>query len=822
MNQHLLHRRTGILTALIILLSLVALPFGVVQAQDTEPELRPQRMPGPFEASARLRTLVNDADDAIGEARALGDVSEFDAEETTMRERLDNLRAHVVAVTEAEYMRPERLSRIRDHALQHEQRLDALRQQADTRLDQLETLRSEWTERREFWTDWQDSLRATQRLSAVRTDFREAFDVIGRVEAAIEAALPEPLQLRETAIELRDEAARSAEYVASVRAGRRQALTERGEPVLFTPAHLTGISPENLRQWAPLDALAGSLQRAFLAANAGLMLLHLVLVLGVAFLARNLRRKSIPEGAWSGLLLRPRAVALFGVTALLADRYVFSPALWDVLIWAVLAGSGAVLAGRLVRVPSLRRLVFVIAAFYPSFLLVEAMLLPAALFRLVLGGAAAMGVLYFGALWRSEVKDRDTSWWVSGILALAAVVSLVVLVAEVFGFYLLARWVLHATITSAYVVFLVIFVLVMARGAISTLVRIQSSGKLGIFRTIGAPFVERLLVVLQIVLVVVAGLQILDIWELALSPAETWARITSIGFTVAGAEITIGRILLAGILVYIAILASWMIRGFARTEVFPRWELERGVGDSISALLHYVVITIGVFIGLGALGVELQNFAIVAGALGVGIGFGLQNIVNNFVSGLILLFERPVRPGDTVVVGTELGTIKKIGLRSTTVMTFDRAEVIVPNGDLVSEKVTNWTLTDPVARLILPVGVAYGTDVHLVLRLLREAAERHSDVLQDPVPQTLFMGFGDSALDFELRVWVQELALRLKVRSEILADIDRLFREHDIEIPFPQRDLHVRSFDPRILADAIEAQKKAADGSDGSKGEPLV
>jgi potassium-dependent mechanosensitive channel len=358
----------------------------------------------------------------------------------------------------------------------------------------------------------------------------------------------------------------------------------------------------------------------------------------------------------------------------------------------------------------------------------------------------------------------------------------------------------------------------MARGAMGTLVRLETGT--GFIRSVGVPLAERLLRLIQVVLVVVAFLQILDIWELALSPTETWRRFTGIGFTAAGIDITIGRIIMAVVLVYLTILVSWIVRTFSRTEVFPRWELERGVGESINSLVHYTLIFLGIMIGLGVLGVELQNFAIVAGALGVGIGFGLQNVVNNFVSGLILLFERPVRPGDTVVVGTELGTIKKIGLRSTTVMTFDRAEVIVPNGDLVSEKVTNWTLTDPVARLILPVGVAYGTDVHLVIRLLGEAADNHPDVLKDPVPQKLFMEFGDSALEFELRVWVQELALRLKVRSEILAEVDRLFRENGIEIPFPQRDLHVRSLDPRILAKLTGERQK--DDPEASGEPPLL
>jgi len=263
-------------------------------------------------------------------------------------------------------------------------------------------------------------------------------------------------------------------------------------------------------------------------------------------------------------------------------------------------------------------------------------------------------------------------------------------------------------------------------------------------------------------------------------------------------RVTIGRILLGGLAVYTAVLASWLVRNVAKSEVYGRWDFDRGVGDSISKLIHYLLITAGVLVALGVLGVELRNFAIIAGALGIGIGFGLQNVVSNFASGLILLFERPVRVGDTVIVADEWGTITKIGLRSTIMTTLDQSEMIVPNTDLVSEKVVNWTLSNPTARVIMDVGVAYGTDIASVLGILREAGMAHETTLADPPPEALFMGFGDSSLDFQLRVWVKEIQSRLQVRSTILIEIERRFRESGIEIPFPQRDLHVRSVDAEV------------------------
>jgi small-conductance mechanosensitive channel len=169
--------------------------------------------------------------------------------------------------------------------------------------------------------------------------------------------------------------------------------------------------------------------------------------------------------------------------------------------------------------------------------------------------------------------------------------------------------------------------------------------------------------------------------------------------------------------------------------------------------------------------------------------------VNNFVSGLILLFERPVKVGDTIQLGTDWGKIERIGLRATVVETFDMSEVIVPNSDLISAQVTNWTLRNRLSRVIVPVGIAYGSDVPLAMKLLREVAGESLSVMKQPEPQVLFLAFGASSLDFELRVWVANVDDRLTVRSELHQEIDRRFREAKVEIAFPQQDLHLRTVD---------------------------
>jgi small-conductance mechanosensitive channel len=298
-----------------------------------------------------------------------------------------------------------------------------------------------------------------------------------------------------------------------------------------------------------------------------------------------------------------------------------------------------------------------------------------------------------------------------------------------------------------------------------------------------------------------AALYLMVVWRLFDSVGEAWHAIVSTGIVLGDKTISAKMLLIGLGALYTAILVSWMLRSLLEEEVFPRRQMDRGVRDSIKKLLHYAILALGVLMALSLAGIELKNFAVLAGALGIGIGFGLQNIVNNFVSGLILLFERPIKIGDMVVLDGEWGTVRKIGLRSTTVETFDQSEVIVPNSLLVSEKVTNWTLSNEQCRIVVPVGVAYGSDVEKVLHILYASAQTHPNVLDNPPPSAIFTAFGASSLDFELRVWAKSVAERLIIKNDLLLYIDRRFREEDIEIPFPQRDLHLRSVDASVLQD---------------------
>ncbi|MGD8842704.1 MAG: mechanosensitive ion channel [Gammaproteobacteria bacterium] len=258
-----------------------------------------------------------------------------------------------------------------------------------------------------------------------------------------------------------------------------------------------------------------------------------------------------------------------------------------------------------------------------------------------------------------------------------------------------------------------------------------------------------------------------------------------------------------GIVVFSVLVA--LVR-WIRNEVLPAWiskaRIERGAREAVVTISGYVGVIIAAIIGLSLAGFSFNNLAIIAGALSVGIGFGLQNIVNNFVSGIILLFERPIRTGDWIVVGGTEGYVRKISIRSTQIETFDRADVIVPNSELISGQVTNWMLRDSWGRVIAPVGVAYGSDVEKVREVLLQAAREHPLVMADSSrvsqPRVLFRGFGDSSLNFELRCFIRNVDQRLGTLSDLNFAIEKGLREAGIEIPFPQRDLHLRSVDSSV------------------------
>jgi potassium efflux system protein len=231
--------------------------------------------------------------------------------------------------------------------------------------------------------------------------------------------------------------------------------------------------------------------------------------------------------------------------------------------------------------------------------------------------------------------------------------------------------------------------------------------------------------------------------------------------------------------------------------------LQPGSRYAITTLSQYAITAIGITIVLGVLGARWSQIQRLVAALSVGLGFGLQEIVANFVSGLILLFERPIRVGDTVTIGELTGKVARIRIRATTIVDWDNKEIVVPNKTFITERFVNWTLSDPVIRVTINVGIAYGSDVEKALMVMHESANEQQIVLAEPAARALFLGLGDSSLDFEIQVYIRDLADRLTVTHDIHMAINRGFAEAGIVIPFPQRDLHVRSVASPVRSEAF-------------------
>lgn len=280
---------------------------------------------------------------------------------------------------------------------------------------------------------------------------------------------------------------------------------------------------------------------------------------------------------------------------------------------------------------------------------------------------------------------------------------------------------------------------------------------------------------------------------------EQIVALTSWSVSIGSVDLSIGDVLVFVITLWIAVMISRFLQFVLREELYPRWSVGTGASYAISTTLHYAVIVIGFLIAVGALGVDFTKFAIVAGAIGVGIGFGLQTIINNFVSGLILLFERPIKVGDTIQINEHTGSLKEIGLRASVLRKVDGSDVIVPNSMLVSEEVVNWSLSDTRRRIDIVVGVAYGSDPKQVMDILQKIASAKEDILAEPGPKVLFSKLGDNSIDFELRVWVEDPDKVVSLRSEMVTDIYDSLNEAGIELPFPQRDIHLRSIDETTL-----------------------
>jgi small-conductance mechanosensitive channel len=416
--------------------------------------------------------------------------------------------------------------------------------------------------------------------------------------------------------------------------------------------------------------------------------------------------------------------------------------------------------------------------------------------RILVALSAILGLVTCGLFLRRSRGVRNEGSWLSHIvfpaLKLAIWIFILAAILNVVGVVLLANLLASGLLYSAYLAVVFLIVVVITKGWVQVILRTPVVQRLHILGDHSDLILQRVSRGLTLVSLVLWAWFTLRAFWLDKPFSTAVGKVLTASAKLGTIEISLGFILIFAFLIWLSFAVSKFIRFVLKEDVYTRVKLPRGVPGAISTITHYVILFLGFLIALGAAGFDLSRFTLLAGAFGVGIGFGLQNVVNNFVSGLILLFERPIQVGDKIQMGELFGEVQHIGIRASVVKTWEGAEVIVPNGNLISMEVVNWTLTDQIRRVDVLVGVKYGTDPERVLELLMGVAEKHENVLSDPAPAALFLGFGDSSLDFSLRAWTAFEHYRT-VRSGLNVEVNRTLAEAGIEIPFPQRDLHVRS-----------------------------
>ncbi len=667
---------------------------------------------------------------------------------------------------------------------------------------------------------------------------------IGRVLATADSAEVELNKLLAGLLDTGDDLAGAGERIDAVldqieetEALHRRQLLIRDAPPLWRPvAVLTsyGSLAGDIGTYVPAKA------RTFVESSSGdqvRVLIHFLLF--VLLLALFLRLRFLSSG-WSDdpsletarhMLSRPYSAA--ALTALLASNWIYPHAsflLFDIVLVLSLIPVARLLPPLMLK--ELRRYLYGLLALFLVSRLTTFLPPDSLAHRLSILGLGIGTTVWTLVVLRSysktdtegePVRDR---WHrvVTFALRVGLVGSCLSVFLNVSGWANLSETVMQGMIPSAYVA------IVVALGA-AILIGVAHGIASGPILNRSKAFRDNRSRVLAVVRTLIQGIAILAwVWG-ALSWFGAYREILSWFGSILTRQFSIGAvsISLGGILLFLLILwlASWIsriVRVILRDDIFAGLSISPGQADAWATLAQWAILLFGILFAAASAGVGGSQLAVLAGALGVGIGFGLQNIVNNFVSGFILIFEQPIKVGDKIEISSLnlLGDVRRIGIRSSTIHTLDGADVVVPNSNLVQSDLINWTLSDTRRRFTVDIGVAYGTDPQRVIDLLLAVANGSPRALKHPAPVAVFMGFGDSSLNFSLRSWAATFEDSFTVRSEISVAVNNALKEAGIEIPFPQRDLHLRSVAPEAregLPPAPSASGPSA-GATGPQGEP--
>jgi small-conductance mechanosensitive channel len=773
--------------------------------------------------AAELSKRLTDTQESLEE---VFDPSETEASFRGSEERLSDLSKRLEDLKTAEAQGYSQLIQIKTALQQETYLLEKNLNPVTASLRHISDLSRMWSEEKKQWSHWQASPDEDLQIPAVQSTFSRARETISKARTAISQHL-EPLL--SAATRGGDLKARTYSLVVEVNdliSDRRDVVSTELSPPMFSSRYFAQFSLElghELRQGISAVILP---DRQFFARQGWIVFLQVFLALALAVVFLRSRQSLEESEELRSLAQRPFALAVTVSVGTLSWFYTLYAPTWYLLLgiffWIALARVLGVYTTKSTH----KRLIYGLAFVMISIQLIRVVSLPLPLFRLYVFIVALFGFIFCLRFARQSQRRKDSPWVTYG-LGIAGLILMVVVLVEVSGQADLALKILESSFTTLALALIAWLLMILARGGVDWAVHRSRLQEISIFRNHGSSIAAQFTLFIKVFIGSLLIVGILTSWKVYDSSGEAFRGILSLGVALGSQQITLGLVLGAAALLYGSFVASSAIQTLLMEEVFPKRQVEPGVGLSISKLIQYSLILVGFLLALAAVGVTLTNITILGGAIGVGIGFGLQAIVNNFASGIILLFERPIRVGDMIQLVDLPCTVKKIGLRSTVVASRDDADIVIPNSDLITNQVTNWTLSERRMRLRIPVGVAYGSDVPLVMRILKEVAEGNLSVLSNPASSVLFLGFGESSLNFELRVWIRDFLDRFRIQSELIQAIDSRFRSEGVEIPFPQRDLHVRSVDESASSTSINpkgqpisvASREEDDGEGDGEGE---
>lgn len=794
--------------AILILFFFLPAQGGSAETTPTPPDSTNEQKLTLIEVYTWSNTLPKDLIDLQDDIQKLVDINSIQEQLPDISRQAQELEWQATALKSNPNLTFHEITQFESKLIKLNFKIDKINTPITTNIDTLEGWYKEWIIKEKKFKDIVGEAEGEFELDNTLPDFYSLAEIVSTGKNLIEEQLRPTLLAGQEVGKIQTQVYSLSVTTSDLIKEMSLTGTQQTSPSMFSAEFYKLVNKKLfVKGWENIR-LFGKYQWRYLGENIHLVVISLIVILVLALFVHLSNQLIYPSSGRRIFASKPVITAIFIACATFSivntSRININlPPDWDTLVNLPLLFAVGILAKNICKTPWQTTLARHLLFFVGLTLLLTLFSLPQILFYLFVFYASVGLLVYylfqFVKRW-SKPATRKVTW----AILIWGIFPIVIIVAGVSGFDQLAVLLFGRVLSLIAATITIRLILLFISGFLELLL---NNAPWQFIRKNATTIVEQIYPLLALLHFILWVAVILTITWVYPTLNAAFAAMTSLKFTFFSTIVTPGSVLTIILIIYLTFLISRAIQAFLRQEVLPHHGVDKGVQISITRLVHYAVLTIGFIVLLRILGFGLNQITILGGALGVGIGFGLQAIVNNFVSGLILLFERPIKVGDIIDVGDQIGEVKELGLRATTVQTFDNAEIVIPNSQLITDSLTNWTLAEKKTRIKVPVGVAYGTDITEVLKILLACAEANPMVLSTPKPTALFLSFGNSSLDFELRVWIADFNERLTVLSELNQDIEAEFETADIEIPFPQTDLHLRSVDQDALSSLYELKK---------------